>query len=64
MLNRVQELENIVKRQSECIANKLIRISELQRDIDGLKRRNGELLQELAVKDYIIKQQVIQMQKG
>lgn len=57
--NDCVELFNKVLVENE---NKVKRICELQTTIDGLKRQNKELIEELAIKDKIIKQQTILMQ--
>lgn len=57
-------LEIALRHANDDINNKVKRISQLQRDIDGLKRRNKELQQEIDVKNYIINQLVIQLEKA
>ena len=58
----MQESEfNIFNALAVANEEKVKRICELQTTIDGLKRQNKELVNELAIKDKIIKNQTILM---
>ena len=58
----MQESEfNIFNALAVANEEKVKRICELQTTIDGLKRQNKELINELAIKDKIIKNQTILM---
>lgn len=63
LFNAVRNLDDRNKQLQDIIECKNRRISRLQMDIDALRRRNEELQQEIKVKDYIIKKQVIELQK-
>lgn len=63
LFDAVRNLDDRNKQLQDTIECKNRRIGRLQMDIDGLRRRNEELQQEIKVKDYIIKKQVIELQK-